>query len=65
MEAVVCSSCGAEPGDEYESERELELCGWEFTEFGALCPEHCMNSQPSGGVGIDALAEAIGSDKKE
>lgn len=66
MEEVACSGCNAEPGDPYETEADLELCGWEFTEYGPLCPECSVGTRPSQGTaGIEALAEAIGSETKD
>lgn len=67
MDTIVCTGCGAEPGDPTLTPQLLELEGWDFTgEHGERCPE-CLvlNAVPPGVAGLDAIAEALGASKKE
>lgn len=64
---IVCSECGAEPGEETATQAELELEGWDFEgEFGPRCLECVANQNTlSGTAGLGDLAEALGATKKE
>ena len=59
---IVCADCGAEPADPKTAEDD----GWDLTgEFGEVCPEcRVQNAKPSS-AGLDAVAAALGAEKKE
>jgi hypothetical protein len=65
-ELFVCSGCGAEPGEALATQKQLELEGWDFGEYGAQCPECADKAQPGSGTqGLDAVVAALGTTKKE
>jgi hypothetical protein len=74
MDDIVCTGCGAEPGDELGNAEgnlnyALLLNGWELEgEFGERCPECVAEARASGAegtAGLDDLAEALGAKKKD
>mgnify|MGYP007044103545 CR=1 FL=1 len=64
-EAVVCSSCMAEPGD---PNADLIADGWDVaSEFGPRCPECASRyaTDNAESAGLEAVAAALNVDKKK
>jgi hypothetical protein len=40
LEVLECDNCGMT--DAFESERDGEVAGWKFTQYGTACPS-CVN----------------------